>query len=142
MPPTSSSKTRIDCEVFRRKKSPPPPGTLPSAVSRAGSCSHSRTRRSSLFSRASRIAISGGACRVSAHDWPYFAEQVRRREYDVDANEVRPYFELDRVLHDGVFFAATSLFGLQFRKRDDFPVYHPDVHVYEVVDHDGSPLGL
>jgi peptidyl-dipeptidase Dcp len=79
---------------------------------------------------------------LGPHDWPYYAEQVRRVEYAVDAQEVRPYFELDRVIHDGVFFAATALFGITFRERHDLPVYHPDVRVYDVIETDGSPLGL
>ena len=75
-------------------------------------------------------------------DWQYYAEQVRRAEYDIDESQIRPYFELDRVLRDGVFFAATQLYGLTFRERKDIPVYQPDVRVFEVFDPDGSPLAL
>jgi peptidyl-dipeptidase Dcp len=67
---------------------------------------------------------------------------VRRADYSVDESEVRQYFELDRVLRDGVFFAATRLYGITFRERPDIPVYHPDVRVFEVFDADSSPLGL
>jgi peptidyl-dipeptidase Dcp len=75
-------------------------------------------------------------------DWQYYAEQVRRTEYAVDESEVRQYFELDRVLLDGVFHAATQLYGVTFRERQDVPVYHPDVRVFEVFNADSSRLGL
>ena len=75
-------------------------------------------------------------------DWQYYAEQVRRADYAVDESEVRQYFELDRVLRDGVFHAATQLYGITFRERTDMPTYHPDVRVFEVFNADSSPLGL
>jgi len=75
-------------------------------------------------------------------DWQYYAEQVRRSEYDLDESSIRPYFELDRVLHDGVFYAANQLYGLKFKERKDIPVYQPDVRVFEVFDTDGSSLAL
>ena len=75
-------------------------------------------------------------------DWQYYAEQVRRADYAVDESEVRQYFELDRVLRDGVFHAATQLYGITFRERTDIPTYHPDVRVFEVFNADSSPLGL
>jgi peptidyl-dipeptidase Dcp len=75
-------------------------------------------------------------------DWQYYAEQVRRAEYDIDESQIRPYFELDRVLRDGVFFAATQLYGLTFTERKDIPVYQADVRVFEVFDVDESPLAL
>ena len=75
-------------------------------------------------------------------DWQYYAEQVRRADYAVDESEVRQYFELDRVLRDGVFHAATQLYGITFRERTDIPTYHPDVRVFEVFNADNSPLGL
>jgi len=75
-------------------------------------------------------------------DWQYYAETVRRADYALDESEVRQYFELDRVLRDGVFFAATKLYGITFRERQDIPVYHPDVRVFEVANADGSALGL
>src|SRR5207247_8274311 len=70
------------------------------------------------------------------------AEQVRRSDYDVDESQVRPYFEIDRVLRDGVFFAANKLYGLTFKERKDIPVYQQDVRVFEVFDADGSSLAL
>jgi peptidyl-dipeptidase Dcp len=75
-------------------------------------------------------------------DWQYYAEQVRRQHYDFDSEQVKPYFELNRVLQDGVFYVAHELYGLSFRERHDLPVYQSDVRVFEVFDADGSPLAL
>lgn len=75
-------------------------------------------------------------------DWQRYAEQVSKERYDLDENALKPYFELHKVLIDGVFYAANRLYGLTFKARHDIPVYQPDVMVYEVFDHDGSPLGL
>lgn len=75
-------------------------------------------------------------------DWSYYAEKVRKAKYDLDENEVKPYFELKTALEDGVFFSATKLFGVTFKQRLDIPVYHPDVLVYEIFDADGSPMAL
>jgi peptidyl-dipeptidase Dcp len=75
-------------------------------------------------------------------DWHFYAEQVRRAEYDLDEAEIKPYFELERVLRDGVFFAAHELFGITFVERRDIPVYHPDVRVFEVLESTGEPLAL
>ena len=75
-------------------------------------------------------------------DWTYYAAKVKAATYDVDTAALRPYFSLDRVLHDGVFFAAERLYGLAFSERTDLPAYAPDVRTYEVHDHDGSTLGL
>jgi peptidyl-dipeptidase Dcp len=89
-----------------------------------------------------QIERTGGGFSVTAADWDYYAEKVRKAEYDLDESQVRPYFALDRVLQDGVFFAATKLYGITFKERKDIPVYHPDVRVWEVFDADGSPLAL
>ena len=75
-------------------------------------------------------------------DWQFYAERVRKTDYDLDEAQIKPYFELDRVLRDGVFFAATRMFGLTFRERRDIPVYHPDVRVFDVFDEDESQLAL
>lgn len=75
-------------------------------------------------------------------DRTYYAERLRKRLYDIDDAELRPYFELERVLRDGVFFAANRLYGIEFAERFDLPVYHPSVRVFEVTDSDGSALGL
>ena len=75
-------------------------------------------------------------------DWDYYAAQVRMAKYDIDEAEIRPYLELNAALLDGVFFAATRLYGLTFRERTDLPVYHPDVRVFDVIDGDGKLLAL
>jgi len=79
---------------------------------------------------------------VEAHDWAYYSEKVRQAKYDVDESAMRPYFEAERVLQDGVFFAATKLYGVTFTERPDIVAYHPDVRVFEVKNDDGSPVGL
>ncbi len=79
---------------------------------------------------------------VAASDWAYFTEKIRALRYEFDASELRPYFEMNRVLEEGVFFAARQLYGLTFEERTDLPVYHPDVRVWEVLEADGAPLGL
>jgi peptidyl-dipeptidase Dcp len=89
-----------------------------------------------------RLRVDLPGATLEPWDWQYYAEQVRRADYTVDDAEVRQYFELDRVLRDGVFLAATRLYGITFRERTDIPVYHPDVRVFEVFEADNSPLGL
>lgn len=79
---------------------------------------------------------------IQPWDWEYYAEKVRKVRYDIDEEEVRPYFELNRVLEDGVFYAMNRQYGITFEERDDIPVYHPDVRVWDVFDHDGTQLGL
>jgi peptidyl-dipeptidase Dcp len=88
------------------------------------------------------IRREGQTHALEAWDWEYYAEKVRASLYDLDDAEVRPYFELNRVLNDGVFFTMNRLFGVSFKKRTDIPVYHPDVEVYEVFNEDGSAIGL
>jgi len=88
------------------------------------------------------IDQQGGGFKLAAYDWEFYAEQVRKAKYDVDGTEVRQYFELNRVLQDGVFFAANKMYGLTFKERKDVPTYHPDMRVFEVFDADGSPLAL
>ena len=75
-------------------------------------------------------------------DWDLYAEQVRKAKYDLDEAQVKPYFELNNVLQNGVFYAANQLYGITFKERDDIPVYHPDVKVFEVFDTNGKPLAL
>jgi peptidyl-dipeptidase Dcp len=87
-------------------------------------------------------AGGGASFKLEPWDWQYYAEQVRKAEYDLDEAQVRPYFELDRVLRDGVFFAANKMYGITFKERHDIPVYQEDVRVFEVTDKDGSPLAL
>ncbi|GAA3209865.1 M3 family metallopeptidase [Microbacterium terregens] len=79
---------------------------------------------------------------LEAHDWPFYTERVRAAEYDLDRSALRPWFEAERVLRDGVFHAATELYGITFEERGDLAAYHPDVRVFEVRDADGSTLGL
>jgi peptidyl-dipeptidase Dcp len=88
------------------------------------------------------IDQEGGGFTLAPWDWQFYAERVRKADFDIDESEVRPYFELNRVLKDGVFFAATRLYGITFAERHDIPVYQPDVRVWEVRDADGTPLGL
>lgn len=83
-----------------------------------------------------------GGFTLQPWDWLFYAEQVRRARYDLDEARIRPYFELNNVLENGVFYAATQLYGITFKPRPDLPVYHPDVKVYEVLDKDGTPLAL
>jgi peptidyl-dipeptidase Dcp len=75
-------------------------------------------------------------------DWACYAEKLRTARFDFDQAQVKPYFELEHVLRDGVFYAAQELYGLEFRERNDLPVYHPEVRVFEVFDADGAPLAL
>ncbi len=88
------------------------------------------------------IRKSGGKFTVKPWDWDYYAEKLRSQKYALDDAQVKPYFEITRVLEDGVFFSANQLYGLTFKKRADIPVYHPDVTVYTVYDKDGSELAL
>ena len=83
-----------------------------------------------------------GSFQLQPWDWPYYAEALRKARYNFDEAQVAPYFELDHVLHDGVFYAANQLYGLTFKERTDLPVYQPDVRVFEVFDRDGTPLAL
>jgi len=75
-------------------------------------------------------------------DWQLYAEQVRKAKYDLDEDQLKPYFELDNVLKNGVFYAANQLYGLTFTERKDIPVYQPDVRVFNVIDKDGKQIGL
>ncbi len=87
------------------------------------------------------LAESAGF-QVEAWDWAYYSAQVKRDRYSVDEQELRQYFELDRVLKDGVFHAATALYGVTFTERNELQGYHPDVRVWEVRDADGNEMGL
>ncbi|AUY49544.1 M3 family metallopeptidase [Streptomyces sp. CB01881] len=89
-----------------------------------------------------KLAAADGIEEIAAHDWAYYSEQVRQASYQVDAAALRPYFELERVLRDGVFFAANLAYGVTFTERPDLVAYHPDVRVFEVFEEDGGSLGL
>jgi peptidyl-dipeptidase Dcp len=88
------------------------------------------------------IDKQGGGFKLQPWDWQYYAEQVRKAKYDLDEEQIKPYFELNSVLQNGVFFAANRLYGLTFKERNDIPVYHPDVRVFEVTDANGQALAL
>lgn len=83
-----------------------------------------------------------GQFSVRPWDWAFYAEQVRREKYALDEAQLKPYFALDTVLNEGVFWTANQLFGIKFVERFDIPVYHPDVRVWEIFDHDGAGLAL
>jgi peptidyl-dipeptidase Dcp len=106
---------------------------VPAATAKAG---REATRMQQL------IDSEKGPFKLGAADWALSAEKVRKADYDIDEAQVKPYFPLDRVLQDGVFFAAHELYGLTFRERKDLPVYNPDVRVFEVFEADGRSLAL
>src|SRR5947207_2713430 len=83
-----------------------------------------------------------GGFQIASWDWDLYSEKVRKARYAFDESELRPYYELNHVLLDGVFFAAGKLYGLTFKERHDLPVYQSDVRVFEVYDSDGKPLAL
>ncbi len=88
------------------------------------------------------ITKEGGDFKLTPYDWNHYAEKVRKSKYNLNEDEVKQYFELTNVLEKGVFYAATKLYGITFKKRTDIPTYHPDVVVYEIFEEDGSRLGL
>ena len=88
------------------------------------------------------IDQQGGRFKLQPWDWQYYSEQVRKAKYDLDESQIMPYFELNNVLQNGVFFAANKLYGLTFKERHDIPVYNPDVRTFEVFDANGQPLAL
>lgn len=88
------------------------------------------------------IKADGGDFTIQPWDWDYYASKVRAEKFAIDDNAIKPFFEVNRVLEDGVFFAANKLYGLSFEKRTDIPVWHPTVSVYTVFDKDGSELAL
>ena len=83
-----------------------------------------------------------GGFSVEPWDWNFYAEQVRKEKYDLDENQIKPYFEVKTVLEKGVFYAAEKFYGITFKERNDLPVYHPDVVAYEVYDRDGKSLAI
>ena len=90
----------------------------------------------------SMINESGETFDLASWDWDFYTEKVRKAKHNIDSSAMRPYFELERVLHDGVFFAATKLFGITFKARPDLVTYHPEARAFEVFNEDGSKLGL
>src|SRR6202011_113654 len=79
-----------------------------------------------------------GGFQLAACDWDFYSEKVRKARYAFDESQLKPYFELNHVITDGVFFAAGKLYGLTFKERKDLPVYQPDVRVFDVFDRDGQ----
>jgi peptidyl-dipeptidase Dcp len=96
--------------------------------------------RNALAEQADLETLAGHP--IAAWDWAFYSEKVRSARFDVDTASMRPYFEAERVLRDGVFYAATQLYGVTFRERDDLVAYHPDARVFEVLDEDGAEVGL
>ncbi len=116
------------------------PGAVAELLARlAPAAARNARREQSLLQQR---ADAAGARAITAADWSFRAEEVRRERYDVDRAALREYFELERVLRDGVFFAASALYGVAFTERRDLQGYHPDVRVFEVHEEDGSPVGL
>ncbi len=88
------------------------------------------------------IDAQKGGFTLQPWDWEFYSEQVRKAKYDLNEDQVKPYFEIWNVLQNGVFYAATQLYGITFKERKDIPVYQPDVRVFEVFDSNGKPLAL
>jgi len=108
----------------------------PAAVAKA------RGEAAKMQAVADKESKGRGHVKLAPWDWQHYAEQVRKAEYALDDEQVKPYFELDRVLKDGVFYAANRLYGLTFKERHDLPVYQPDVRVFEVFDAEGKSFAL
>jgi peptidyl-dipeptidase Dcp len=89
-----------------------------------------------------QAALKQPSFKLEPWDWEHYAEEVRKAKYDLDEAQIKPYFELDNVLQNGVFYAANQLYGLTFKERKDIPVYNPDVRVFEVFDKDGKSMAL
>lgn len=88
------------------------------------------------------IESEGDDFQLAAWDWDFYTEKLRAKRFNFDANQLRPYFELDNVLNRGVFYAAERLFGVRFEEHEELPVYQEDVRVFEVIDVNGSTLGM
>ena len=88
------------------------------------------------------IDAQDGGFKLEPWDWNFYSEQVRKAKYDLDESQIKPYFEITTVLEKGVFFAAKQMYGITFKERNDLPVYHPDVKVYEVFDNDGTSIAI
>jgi peptidyl-dipeptidase Dcp len=88
------------------------------------------------------IDAEKGGFPLAAHDWAFYSDKVRAQQFNFDQGQLRPYFELNSVLTNGVFFAATKVYGITFKERKDLPVYNPDVRVFDVTDANGKPLAI
>ncbi|MAD17520.1 MAG: dipeptidyl carboxypeptidase II [Alteromonadaceae bacterium] len=89
-----------------------------------------------------QIKVDGKNFAVQPWDWAFYSEKVRKAKYDLDESTIKPYFELERVLNDGLFFAMHKLYGITFKAREELPVYQEDVQAFEVFNEDGSSIGL
>lgn len=105
---------------------------------------NARAEQERLQQKANEMQDAAGEPRfeIEAHDWAFYTEKVREDEYAIDTAALRPFFEAERVLREGVFFAANQLYGVTFTERDDLVAYHPDARVFEVNDENGEPVGL
>jgi len=115
-------------------------GMVPAAVKNAKA--EARKLQDMMDKEYAAEQSSGQAKKLMPYDWDFYAEQVRKAEYDLDEASIKPYLVLDSVLKNGVFFSAEKLFGITFKERNDIPVYHPDVRTWEVFDADGRGIGL
>ena len=88
------------------------------------------------------IDAEKGGFQLAAHDWAFYSDKVRAQRFNFDQSQLRPYFELNNVLTNGVFYAANKVYGLSFKERKDLPVYDPDVRVFDVTDANGKPLAI
>ena len=88
------------------------------------------------------IDAEKGGFKLASHDWSFYSDKVRAQRFNFDQAQLRPYFELNNVLTNGVFFAATKVYGITFKERRDLPVYDPDVRVFDVTDANGKPLAI
>jgi peptidyl-dipeptidase Dcp len=117
------------------------PGAVHDLLRRLASAAADNARREQ--SDLQRIVDDGGeGFEIAAHDWAFYTERVRAAKFALDRTALRPWFEAERVLQDGVFRAAGQLYGISFTERSDLPAYHPDVRVFEIHNEDGSALGL
>ena len=101
----------------------------------------SNARREAADLQAMVDADKGGF-QVGPADWALYTDKLRAARFNFDENQLKPYFELSSVLNNGVFFAATKLYGITFKERKDLPVYNADVRVFDVIDANGKPLAL
>ncbi len=117
------------------------PGNVHTMLRRIAPAAVRNARREAADIQA-MIDAEGGDFELAAADWDFYTEKVRVAKYNVDTEKFKPYFELERVLQDGAFFASTKLFGITFSERHDLVAYHPDARVFEVNNEDGTELAL
>lgn len=101
-----------------------------------------RNARAEQATLQAHVDDAGESFELRAWDWAFYAEKVRLANFDIDTAAMREYFELERVLRDGVFYAATLLYGITFVERPDLVGWHAEARVFEVSNDDGTPLGL